>query len=91
MPRAQRDLSAIYDWIDAGSSDAALTGYRGLKDGIRTLRTGPNRCPVSPEDRELWHLLYGNKPHVYRVIYRATESRSRSTCCTSATAPGRNS
>jgi toxin ParE1/3/4 len=25
---------------------------------------------VTPETKDLRHLLYGNKPHVYRVIYR---------------------
>src|ERR1035438_2186018 len=63
MPRAQRDLSSLYDW-NASSSDAALTWYRGLRDAIRTLRNSPNRCPVTPEDRDLRHLLYGSKPHV---------------------------
>ena len=37
MPRAKRDLSSLYDWLDAGSSDAAPTWYLGLKDAIRTL------------------------------------------------------
>jgi len=77
MPRAERDLSGIYDWIGAHSSDAALTWYRGLKDAIRTLRNSPNRCPVTPEDRHLRHLLYGSKPHVYRVIYRILEKQKR--------------
>lgn len=33
----------------------------------------PNRCPVTPEYESLRHLLYGHKPHVYRVIYRILE------------------
>ena len=73
MPRAQRDLSSVYDWIGAVSSEAALAWYQGLRDAIRSLRTTPNRCPVTPEDRTLRHLLYGGKPHVYRVIYRILE------------------
>ena len=68
MPRAQRDLAGIYDWIGARASDAALAWYRGLKDAILTLRNGPNRCPVTPEDRDLRHLLYGGKPRIYRVV-----------------------
>ena len=39
----------------------------------------PNRCPVAPETRKLKrnlrHLLYGKKPHVYRVIYEIEEQR----------------
>jgi toxin ParE1/3/4 len=77
MPRAQRDLSGLYDWTRARSSEAALAWYRGFKDAIRTLRNSPNRCPVAPEDRELRHLLYGNKPHVYRVIFRVLEKQKQ--------------
>ena len=73
MPRAQRDLAGIYDWIGARSSDPARTWYSGLKDSIRSLRNIPYRCPVTPEDDGLGHLLFGHKPHVYRVIYRVVE------------------
>src|SRR5277367_3436865 len=65
MPRAERDLADIYQRIEASTSDASLTWYRGLRDALRALRNSPNRCPVTPEDRELRHLLYGDKPHIY--------------------------
>lgn len=74
MPRAQRDLAAIYEWIGANSSGAALIWYRGLKDAIGTLRDSPNRCPATPEDAPFRHLLHGSKPHIYRVIYRVLET-----------------
>jgi plasmid stabilization system protein ParE len=77
MPRAERDLSGIYDWIGAHSSGAALTWYHGLRDAIRTLRFNSNRCPMTPEDRHLRHLLYGTKPHTYRVIYRILEKQKQ--------------
>ena len=73
MPRAERDLTAIYGWIDAGSSEAAHTWYLGLRDAIRSLQNMPGRCPAAHEDRNLRHLLYGQKPNVYRVIYRIQE------------------
>jgi len=73
MPRAQRDLAAIYEWIDANSSGTALIWYQALKDAIGTLRDSPNRCPMTPEDVTLRHLLHGNKPHIYRVIHRVWE------------------
>jgi plasmid stabilization system protein ParE len=76
-PRAGRDLSAIYDWIGAHSSDSAHIWYRGLRDAIRTLRNNPNRCPLAPEDRTSRQLLYGSKPHVYRVIYRILERQKQ--------------
>ena len=77
MPRAQRDLSDIYDWICAESSGPALIWYHRLKNAIRSLESTPNRCPVTPEDRHLRHLLFGAKPHVYRVIYRIVEERKQ--------------
>jgi toxin ParE1/3/4 len=75
MPRAQRDLLDLYQRIDARSSDAALIWYRGLKEAIRSLQDNPQRCPATPENKLLRHLLYGNRPYVYRVIYRVAEWR----------------
>jgi len=75
MPRAERDLNRIYDWIGAASSDTALTWYLGLKEAIRGLRATPGRCPVTPEDKSLRHLLYGHEPYVYRIIYRILQKQ----------------
>ncbi len=73
--RAERDLDGLYEAIDAGNSDAALGWYRGLKEAILSLEVQPNRCPATPEKGEFRHLLYGHKPHIYRVIYRVLEKR----------------
>ena len=73
MPRAERDLADIYRRIEAPASDAATIWYLGLRESIRSLRDSPGRCPVTPEDGQLRHLLYGHKPHIYRVIYRILE------------------
>lgn len=71
--RAERDLARLYEEINAGHSDAALKWYRGLKEAILSLDEQPNRCPVTRENDALRHLVYGQKPHVYRVIYRVLE------------------
>jgi toxin ParE1/3/4 len=71
--RAERDLLLIFDAINAEHSEAALKWYRGLKEALLSLEVQPNRCPEAPENAKLRHLLYGNKPHIYRVIYRVTE------------------
>ena len=73
--RAQRDLSQIYRRINAAGSDAALKWYRGLKVAILGLENQPGRCPVTPENKQLRHLLYGHKPHIYRVICSMVEKR----------------
>ena len=58
-------------------SQAASRWYNGLEEAVYELATYPNRCPEAPEARklrrELRHLLYGKKPHVYRVIYEVDE------------------
>jgi len=77
MPRAGRDLFNIYQWIGADSSEAAFVWYAGLRDAIRSLRSTPGRCAVTPEDRNLRHLLYGNKPHIYRIVYRILENQKQ--------------
>jgi plasmid stabilization system protein ParE len=73
--RAERDFASLYEEIDAEHSDAALEWYRGLKDAILSLSEHPKRCPRTPEDSRLHHLLYGNQPHIYRVIYRIREKQ----------------
>lgn len=77
--RAEQDLEHIYERISADSSDASAVWYFGLEDAIRSLRTRPRRCPMTPENKRtgggLRHLLYGSKPDVYRVIYEIDEAR----------------
>ena len=75
--RAERDLAELYARINAESSDAALRWYRGLKNNILNLEEHPNRCPVMRTKGKLRHLLYGRKPHIYRVIYRVLEKQKQ--------------
>jgi toxin ParE1/3/4 len=77
--RATRDLEALYVEKNAAESQAASRWYNGLEGAVCGLAIYPDRCPVAPESRklrrELRHLLYGKKPHVYRVIYQVDERR----------------
>jgi len=75
--RAQRDLIALYEHIHAGDSAAAFRWYEGLRRAILSLEELPNRCPVTPENKRIRHLLYGRKPHIYRVIFRVLERKKR--------------
>lgn len=76
--RAGRDLSALYTQIDAAESSAAARWFNGFEEAVYALAQIPRRCPVAPEGkrvkRPLRHLLYGNKPHVYRAIYEIDET-----------------
>jgi toxin ParE1/3/4 len=73
--RAERDLVELYSRVNAESSESALKWYRGLKNDILSLEEHPNRCPVMRTKGKLRHLLYGRRPHVYRVIYRVLEKQ----------------
>jgi toxin ParE1/3/4 len=77
--RAARDLEILFVEKIAAESHAAAHWYNGLEEAVYALETRPNRCPVAPEARKLKrnlrHLLHGNKPHVYRIIYEVEERR----------------
>jgi toxin ParE1/3/4 len=76
-PRARRDLALLFKDPHAGDSESALKWYKGLRDAALTLEKLPHRCPATPENPQLRHLLYGRKAHVYRVIYRVLEKDKR--------------
>lgn len=73
--RALRDLSIIYGRIGAESEQAARWFDR-LEKAIFSLEKYPNRAPLTPEDPTARHLLYGRKPHVYRIILQVDDETS---------------
>jgi mRNA-degrading endonuclease RelE of RelBE toxin-antitoxin system len=77
--RAARDLEILYVEKNAAESHAAARWYNELELAVYALASHPHRCPVAPEarraKRKLRNLLYGQKPHVYRVIYEVDEGR----------------
>jgi toxin ParE1/3/4 len=77
--RASRDLEVLFMEKNAADSQVAARWYNGLERAVAALASHPNRCPVAPEarkaKRKLRNLLYGNKPHIYRVIYEVDEER----------------
>jgi plasmid stabilization system protein ParE len=75
--RAERDLVSLYEEIDAPDSAAARRWYRGLKEAILSLAKTPNRCPVTPENSKLRHLLYGENANVYRVVFRVDRQQQQ--------------
>jgi toxin ParE1/3/4 len=79
--RAARDLEILYLKKNATKSPAAARWYNSLEEAIHTLARDPHRCPVVPEaqraKRKLRHLLFGKKPHVYRIIFEVQEQKQR--------------
>ena len=74
---ARSNIRDIYGYIGASKSQAAASWYRGLRMVIFSLDRLPGRGSPTSEDLRFKQLLYGNKPHVYRIIYRIDEPLSR--------------
>ena len=68
--RAELDLDRIYQFIGAFDSPAAARWFVGLRDLIRSLSSLPQRGLVADYNRHVHFLLYGNKPHIYQILYR---------------------
>ena len=76
---AARDLEVLYVEKHVVELQSAVRWYNGLEEAVDALGQLPHRCPAAPEalelKRPLRHLLYGKKPHVYRVIYEVDDRR----------------
>ncbi len=67
--RAARDLDSLYGYIHAQDSAGAERWFRRLEELIRSLTSAPRMGTVTPEDSSHRQLVYGNKPHLYRILY----------------------
>jgi plasmid stabilization system protein ParE len=68
--RAGRNLRRIYRTIHAEDSAQARAWFNDLERSELNLDEHPSRCPPTPEDGALRHLLYGARPNTYRIIFR---------------------
>jgi plasmid stabilization system protein ParE len=71
---AERDAHGILEWlISQQAGEAGMRWFQGLEKAISSLAAFPVRCPIAPENEafpfEIRHLLYGRRPHVYRLIF----------------------
>ncbi|ARJ67519.1 hypothetical protein WV31_18575 [Magnetospirillum sp. ME-1] len=71
--RAIRDLRQLYEAIAASHLPAAAIWFNGLEAKLANLARLPRRGGAVPEDGRLRQLLYGRRPHVYRIIYEINE------------------
>jgi plasmid stabilization system protein ParE len=72
--KAKRDLDAILArLLSLEAGEAGLRWFQGLREAVASLAHSPQRCALAPENAgfpfEVRHLLYGRKPHVYRVLF----------------------
>jgi plasmid stabilization system protein ParE len=73
-PAAEQDADAILDWLlSQHAGETGVRWFRVLQDAIASLGEFPERCPLAPETAvfpfQVRHLLYGNPPHVYRILF----------------------
>ncbi|HEX3819950.1 MAG TPA: type II toxin-antitoxin system RelE/ParE family toxin [Candidatus Sulfotelmatobacter sp.] len=72
--QAETDASEILSWLlSEGAGETGVRWFLGLEDAIASLTTFPERSPLAPESSqfpfEVRQLLYGRKPHVYRILF----------------------
>jgi toxin ParE1/3/4 len=80
--RASQDLDHIYRYIQAEESNQAATWFNGLYTTLQSLSNLPHRAPAIRENPSQHHLLYGTRPHIYRIIYVIDDTRRQVTILT---------
>lgn len=71
---AKDDLDDILAWLLANEAgETGLRWFRKMEEAIVSLSELPQRCPIAPENAdfpfEVRQLVYGRKPHQYRVLF----------------------
>ena len=71
---AKQDCDSIIEWLlTHHAGDAGTRWFNALEEAIDSLSQFPRRCPLAPETTafpvEIRNLLYGHKPHVYRILF----------------------
>ena len=78
--RALLDIDDLLVEKQAATSPAAARWAEGLYKTLASLQTLPFRCAEAPEakswKRELRQLLYGRRPHVYRILFEVDQTSS---------------
>jgi len=77
LPQAEADIAEAFTYLFERAPEAAARWYRHVRAAIESLAEMPARCPLAPEAAklgvELRHLLYGQRPGVYRIVFRIVE------------------
>jgi plasmid stabilization system protein ParE len=72
--QAESDADAILEWLlSQYAGETGIRWFLALDDAIASLSTFPERCPLAAETVRfpfaVRQLLYGRKPHVYRILF----------------------
>jgi plasmid stabilization system protein ParE len=75
--RARRDYLTLYESIDAAESAPAQLWLRRMDETIALLAVTPRMGSVTHEDQTVRQVIYGNKPHLYRILYDIDDAGQR--------------
>lgn len=78
-PSAKADIFEINTWFLENYPDLAESWLWGISQSVTSLSKFPERCPISAEsdafDVTVRQLLYGKKPHIYRILFSIQEEK----------------
>jgi plasmid stabilization system protein ParE len=69
-PDALDEYDAAYEWLLEQTPQYAPAWYNAVADALLSLAENPMRCPKVDPEGDLRYLLFGNKRHAYRIIFR---------------------
>jgi plasmid stabilization system protein ParE len=75
--RARRDYLQLYNSINAAESVPAQQWLRRMDETIALLAVTPRMGAATYEDRTVRQVIYGNKPHFYRILYDIDDADQR--------------
>lgn len=78
-PSAKADIFEINTWLLENHPDTAESWLYGISQAVTSLSKFPERCAVSSEseafDVVVRQLIYGKKPHIYRILFSIQEEK----------------
>lgn len=78
-PSGKADIYTINAWLLENYPNVADKWLWETSKAVASLAKSPERCAVSQEsdafDVEVRQLLYGKKPHVYRVLFSIQQTQ----------------
>lgn len=76
---AEEELEHLYQWLVARAPLQGGAWFKGLELRIFSLQINPYRYPrasaYSLRNNAIRQMLYGRKPHAYRIFYRVNKQK----------------
>jgi len=77
LPQAEADIREAFGYLEERAPEVATRWYSLIRAALESLSAMPARCPLAPETSllglELRQLLYGQRPSIYRIVFRILE------------------